>query len=110
MWGNMPLPDITHLQFLLLAALLNGEQSGRTLRSLLEQEGHRKTPAAFYQLMARLEEARFVEGRYEQKTVEEQTIKERVYKVTGSGRAACAAVREFYASLAARQNLGMEGA
>ena len=106
----MPLPDITHLQFLLIAALLDGERSGRDLRELLEREGHRKSGPAFYQLMARLEDAKLVTGAYKQKVVEGQIIKERFYTVTGAGQAAYAAVRDFYASIATRQNLGLEGA
>jgi DNA-binding PadR family transcriptional regulator len=103
------LPDVTHLQFLLLTVLLDGEQSGRTLRSLLEKEGHRKSGPAFYQLMARLEESHFVEGRYEQKMVGGYAVKERVYKITNAGVAAHSAVQDFYASLAAGR-LGLGGA
>jgi DNA-binding PadR family transcriptional regulator len=106
----MPLPDITHLQFLLLTALLDGEQSGRTLRAILEREGHRKSTPAFYQMMARLEDAKYVGGRYEQKTVEGQTIKERVYKITGAGTSALAVVRDFYANLLANRGFGFGGA
>ena len=94
----MPLPDITHLQFLLLAALLDGERSGRDLRELLGREGHKKSLPAFYQLMARMEDSRMVKGRYEQKIVEGQIIKERVYKVTGAGATACDDVRGFYST------------
>jgi DNA-binding PadR family transcriptional regulator len=104
----MPLPDITHLQFLLLTALLDGERPGRELRTLLESEGHKKSGPAFYQLMARMEDAKLVKGRYEQKVVEGQIIKERVYTVTGAGTAAVADVQEFYAGLAARRS-GLEG-
>lgn len=106
----MPLPDITHLQFLLIAALLDGERSGRDLRKLLEREGHRKSSPAFYQLMARLEDAKLVTGTYKQKVVEGQIIKERVYAVTEAGKVACAAVRDFYAAIDVRRSLGLEGA
>src|SRR5580692_5701440 len=95
----MPIPDITHLQFLLLAGLLYDERTGREMRELLEQQGHKKTLPAFYQLMSRMEDAKLVNGRYEQKIVEGQIIKERVYKITASGSAACTEVREFYASI-----------
>jgi DNA-binding PadR family transcriptional regulator len=106
----MPLPDITHLQFLLIAALLDGEHSGRDLRELLAREKHRMSGPAFYQLMARLEDAKLITGKYKQKLVEGKLIKERVYTMTGAGKAACEAVRDFYANIAARQNLGLEGA
>ena len=105
----MPIPDITHLQFLLLNALQEREQSGRALRELLGQEGRRTSGPAFYQLMARMEDAKLVRGRYEQKVVEGQLIKERVYALTAPGVAAAEAVRAFYASLAVRRT-GLEGA
>ena len=105
----MPIPDITHLQFLLLDALQGGQQAGRALRELLNKEGHSTSGPAFYQLMARLEDAKFVRGRYAQKLVEGQLIKERVYTITASGIATAEAVRQFYAALAARR-AGLEGA
>ena len=92
----MPLPEITHLQFLVLASLLDGEQSGRFLRLKLDEIGERKSGPAFYQMMARLEDAGLVRGRYEQKIVEGQIIKERRYRVTAAGHAACNQVYEFY--------------
>jgi DNA-binding PadR family transcriptional regulator len=104
----MPIPDITHLQFLLLDELAAaGERSGRALRELLEKQGHKKSSPAFYQLMARMEDAKLVEGRYEQKLVEGQLIKERVYKITGNGIATHAEVVEFYAKLESVKNLGL---
>jgi DNA-binding PadR family transcriptional regulator len=103
----MPLPDITHLQFLLLAALMDGERSGRELREVLANEGERKSGPAFYQLMARMEDAKLVKGRYDQKVVDGQIIKERVYKVTGAGVGAFESVRDFYLAHAARR-VGLE--
>lgn len=105
----MPIPEITHLQFLLLDALQGGEHSGRALRELLRQERHRTSGPAFYQLMARMEDAKLVRGRYDQKLVEGQLIKERVYTLTAEGRKAAEAVRTFYAALTARRT-GLEGA
>ena len=92
----MPLPDITHLQFVVLASLLDGEQSGRFLRQILEEDGERKSGPAFYQMMARLEDAGLVDGHYDQKIVEGQIIKERRYRVTATGITACRRAYEFY--------------
>jgi DNA-binding PadR family transcriptional regulator len=105
----MPIPEITHLQFLLLDALQGGERTGRALRELLSEQRHRTSGPAFYQLMARMEDARLVRGRYDQKLVEGQLIKERVYTITAAGLAAVEAVRAFYAALAERR-VGLEGA
>jgi hypothetical protein len=71
--------------------------AGRRLRELLaEEHGIRKSGPAFYQLMARLEEARFVEGRYTQKIVEGQIIKEREYAILPGGSAALRRTAQFY--------------
>jgi DNA-binding PadR family transcriptional regulator len=97
----MPIPEISNLQLVLLAALMNGDRSGRDLRNLLAKEKHKKSAPAFYQLMARMEDAKLVRGRYEQKVVEGQLIKERVYTITGGGIAAYRSALEFFASLEA---------
>jgi len=102
----MPLPDISHLQYLLLIALLDAERSGRDLRALLAEQGHKKSGPAFYQLMSRMEDAKLVKGRYETKMVEGQQIKERVYKVLASGVTAAESVHEFYAGVATARKLG----
>jgi hypothetical protein len=104
----MGLPDLTHLQFLILTALLDGEQSGRVVRKVLAEHGQEKSGPAFYQLMARLEDATFVKGRYEQKIIDGQIIKERFYTITRGGILAVDATKDFYAELArgkARGNL-----
>jgi DNA-binding PadR family transcriptional regulator len=93
----MPLPLLTHLQFLVLGLLMGcDERSGRYLREKLAESGALKTGPAFYQLMARLEDAGFVEGRYDQKVVNGQILKERCYRITGDGVAALEDVHDFY--------------
>jgi DNA-binding PadR family transcriptional regulator len=90
------LPDITHLQFLVLEALDAGDQAGRDLRRLLEAHGVKNSAPAFYQMMSRLETAGFVAGRYDQKVVAGQHLKERRYEVTRAGRRAVRETRHFY--------------
>ena len=94
----MPIPDVSHLQFAVLAILLAGESSGVDLRAQLGSLGFNHTRAAFYQLMARLEENGFVEGRYEKKVVDDITIKERIYLLTALGQRVVRECREFYAA------------
>jgi DNA-binding PadR family transcriptional regulator len=91
-----PLLPLTHLQFLVLDEIGAGNISGQELRMRLANHGVRKSAPAFYQLMARLEEAKFVEGWYEQTQVEGQAIKQRRYKVTGVGASARRQTAEFY--------------
>jgi DNA-binding PadR family transcriptional regulator len=93
------MPTLTHLQFMILNALLDGERSGQEVRDTLAAAKVRKSGPAFYQLMARLEDAKFVSGRYEQKTIDGQPIKERRYRVLAGGRRALDEVREFYFEL-----------
>jgi DNA-binding PadR family transcriptional regulator len=94
----MSVPNLSHLQFAVLAVLLDGEQPGRVLRDRLAEGGISKSGPGFYQLMARLEEDGLVEGWYVQKEVAGQMIKERTYRITGAGEAAWSRTREFYCS------------
>ena len=102
------LPEITHVQFLILEALADNEAAGRDVRALLTSYGLKHSAPAFYQMMGRLEEARLVEGWYEQRAVAGQSIKERRYRLTRTGSRAVADTRAFYearlaASRAARR-------
>lgn len=89
-------PAITHLQFLILGALRQGPCSGRDLRALLEQWRTHRSGPAFYQMMARLEDAGLLDGRYEQQVVDGHAVKERHYEITAGGAAAWEATRDFY--------------
>ena len=91
------IPDLTHLQFLVLGILRAGTRTGRHVRRALAKHGIRRTAPAFYQLMARLEDASLVSGEYDQKVVNGQIIKERRYTLTPKGEAAWTATRTFYA-------------
>jgi DNA-binding PadR family transcriptional regulator len=95
----MPIPRISHLQFVVLDALRTGERSGRELRTILAGYGVRTSLPAFYQAMARLEDHGMVSGRYEPKVVAGQTCRERRYQITGPGRSAWKTVRDFYITL-----------
>jgi len=90
------LPAVTHLQVLVLEAVSEGDEVGRDLRDRLAGRGVRSSAPAFYQMMARLEEAAFVEGWYEQRLVAGQNVKERRYRITRRGRRALAETRTFY--------------
>jgi DNA-binding PadR family transcriptional regulator len=91
------IPDVTHLQFLVLGALRGGSRPGRYVRRALETRGIRRTAPAFYQMMARLEDGGLVDGEYDQKVVDGQIIKERRYTLTAAGEQAWSATRAFYA-------------
>src|SRR5436190_20830759 len=91
-----PLPEVTHLQFLVLGILRGRGRSGRALRKTLARHGVRRSGPAFYQMMARLEDAGLVAGEYDQKIVDAQIIKERRYALTSRGDTAWTATRAFY--------------
>jgi DNA-binding PadR family transcriptional regulator len=93
---RMPLPPITHLQFLLLSLLSGFEKSGRELRHELARNGVNKSAPAFYQLMARLETQGLAEGWYVPIEVGDQTVRERRYRLTGLGEKAIREAYEFY--------------
>ena len=90
------IPVLTHLQFLVLGTLADGERAGREIRDLMARYGVRRTPAAFYQMMARLERQRWIEGWYEQITVGDQAVTERRYRITAGGRKRWNDARAFY--------------
>jgi DNA-binding PadR family transcriptional regulator len=56
------LPPLTPLQFLVLATLRDGERAGRDIRDTLARHDAKRSAAAFYQTMARLERAQLIEG------------------------------------------------
>ncbi len=91
------IPELTHLQFLVLGILRGGPRTGRHVRRALARHGVRRTAPAFYQMMARLEDARYVSGEYDQKVVDGQIIKERRYTLEQKGETAWIATRTFYA-------------
>lgn len=103
------LPEITHLQFLVLEALVEGDQLGRDVRSLLAAHGVRSSAPAFYQMMGRLEDANFVEGSYDQRVVGGQHVKERRYRLTKAGARAVAETRSFYLDRLAAGRLVRKG-
>jgi DNA-binding PadR family transcriptional regulator len=90
------LPELTHLQFLVLGVLRSADQPGRALRDALSGYGIRRTGPAFYQLMARLEKDRLIDGWYEQITVGDQAVTERHYRITADGKRRWNDARAFY--------------
>lgn len=101
------LPKLTHLQFYVLSVLMDGQKSGREVRGLLAREhSQKKTRAAFYQLMARLEEAKLIKGWYESKHVAGNTIKERRYEILGAGAQAFEDQTAFYFDTVRDLNIG----
>src|SRR3954470_12278398 len=90
------IPEITHLQFVVLGILRGGERTGRAIRKGLGRHGVQRSGPAFYQMMARLEDAALVAGEYDQRIVDGQIIKERRYALTPAGDAAWSSTRAFY--------------
>jgi hypothetical protein len=81
------------------------EMSGKRLRKGLAQIGIKRSGSAFYQLMARLEKAKFVQGRYVWEEIDEQLIKERNYKITSPGVRALNETKSFYSGRIGRMLL-----
>jgi DNA-binding PadR family transcriptional regulator len=104
----MALPPVTHLQFLILDLVRQDAHSGRFIRERLAEESAVHSGPAFYQLMARLEEAKLVSGWYESQVISGQTIKERRYEITAAGRRAHSSVHSFYANRLADAQLGLK--
>ena len=94
------LPPLSHLQFLALGVILSSEEPGRVIRDVVADYGERRTGAAFYQLMARLERDGLVDGWYEPVVVGDQAVRERRYRITAAGTRAWRQTRVFYESVA----------
>jgi hypothetical protein len=94
--NNNEVPELSHLQFAVLEVLGAAQMSGKDLRAGLGELGIKKSGPAFYQMMARLEEAKFAEGWYAQQIIDGQIIKERQYKITGNGIRALNQTKTFY--------------
>ena len=94
------LPPLSHLQFPALGVLLSGEEPGRVIRDVVADYGVRRTGAAFYQLMARLERDGLIEGWYEPIVVGDQAVRERRYRITAAGSRAWRQTRAFYENVA----------
>jgi DNA-binding PadR family transcriptional regulator len=92
----MILPDLSHLQFVVLGELKADERAGRDIRATLKRFRVRQSGPAFYQMMARLEKTGLAEGWYTQDVVDGQVIKERRYRITQDGLRAWQASRDFY--------------
>jgi len=92
----MPLPRLTHLQYLVVSEVARGDAPGRAIRERLREAGVRQSGPAFYQLMAGLEDGGFVSGWYEQQIVDGQIIRERHYKALAAGLRAVDESRRFY--------------
>lgn len=95
------LPPLSHLQFLALGVILSNDEPGRVIRDVVADYGVRRTGAAFYQLMARLERDGLIEGWYEPVIVGDQAVRERRYRITPAGSRAWKQTRSFYETVAA---------
>ncbi len=93
------LPDVSHLQFLALSVLARGPSSGQNLREAVRSFGVRRTRAAFYQFMSRLERDGLATGDYEQTSLGGRLVTERRYAITPAGARALASVRAFHAAV-----------
>ena len=91
---------LTRLQFDIIDVIGAQRMSGRDVRASLAARGIKRTLAAFYQLMSRIEEGKLVRSELEQKVENGFTIKERIYRVTGKGVTAWNRTREHYLSAA----------
>jgi hypothetical protein len=101
----MPIPRLTHLQYLVVSSLARRAASGRVVRDHLRAAGVRQSGPAFYQLMAGLEDGGLVSGWYEQQVVDGQIIRERHYKILAAGLRAVDESRAFYRRGAPRTGL-----
>lgn len=95
--GN--LPQVTHLQFLVLDVLLRQSEgtSATTLRTELKQHGQGREGPKFYQMMRRLAQTGMIESWSEHFDVGGGEVERTFYRATDIGRMAWRLTVEFYA-------------
>lgn len=91
----MKLPELSHLQFFALVSLGHETLSGENLRKVMGRDRPR-TLAAFYQLMARLEQSQYVVVERIDRMRGNQHIQECRYTLTTKGRKQMKASIDFY--------------
>jgi DNA-binding PadR family transcriptional regulator len=92
------MPDLSHRQFFIVDLVGDDEHSGRYIRDRLNDHGIKTSLPAFYQMMARLEDAELIRGFYVTTPVKGHVLKERHYKSLAHGRKQCQVVLDFYKS------------
>jgi DNA-binding PadR family transcriptional regulator len=95
----MPIPQITLLQWLVLEIIGGCERPGRHIREVLSSRGHRKSLPAFYQMMARLEDAGLITAQSARVEVSGHAVTERQYKLTGKGMKDLSIARDLFAEM-----------
>src|SRR4029434_6699513 len=95
------LPPLSHLQFLALGVILSSDEPGRVIRDVVADYGVRRTGAAVYQPIARLERDGLT-GEWSRPVIgADQTARERRYRITAAGSRAWRQTRSFYETVAA---------
>ena len=93
------LPQVTHLQFLVLDALLRypSGTSATMLRGMLRDYGEDREGPKFYQMMRRLEESGLAESWSHPFDLGGSEVARTYYRVTSQGRVSWRLTLEFYA-------------
>ena len=109
--------DLTDLQYSVLRCLLKAEASrrqlsGHELREELArvEGGSKRTRAAFYQLMERLESEGLATSEKFTEEIGDQMTRGKYYRITGAGQQAVNKKSDYYESLALSRELrGLPG-
>ena len=94
----VPLPTLTHLQFLVLDIVAGNAEgiSAQQAQDVLSRHGQNHRGPKFYQLMKRLEEAGLIESWYQTFDVAGGDVRRTYYKVTTAGEVAWRVTVQFY--------------
>ncbi|MDD5165560.1 MAG: helix-turn-helix transcriptional regulator [Candidatus Pacebacteria bacterium] len=94
----MKLPELTHLQFVVVNTLTDEPTLGSILRTSFAHYGSPfDSGPAFYQFMKRLEASNFIKGQYDTHMHGKQIIRQRKYTLTKKGEKAIRDLKLFYA-------------
>jgi len=93
------MPNQSHLQVFVLSCIKKGPQLGEEIRASMEKVGTKLSLASFYQLMRRIEQAKYVKGKYIAQTIDGHGKRKRGYSITAAGKKALEQTLSFYRQL-----------
>jgi DNA-binding PadR family transcriptional regulator len=97
------------LQFAVITLLLERDWFGYELYDVAKSEGYDGSSVAFYRLLMRLEDARFLKGENKKEVIDGRTVTVRSYSLLAEGRRAWDATRAYYSVQPVQVRVGFAG-
>jgi hypothetical protein len=96
----MSLPELSHLQFLMIRLLFAEPRTGKELRRLSKAESAKLSPPSFSRLTQRMERLNYLHSQDELTASGRRYVRPRRFQVTDLGIVVWSRAREFYVTSA----------